>query len=330
MLNRRRFIAGTGAAVAGSTIASSASAAVDRNQGQGRENASQFDDRATVIAHRGFAKTYPENTLGAFEQAVKGGSNDRAARRGADWIELDVHPTADGDIAVFHDRNIGGQTDTDGKVYDLPSDEVFSAEVLDSGETIASLEEAMEVIPDGVGVNIDIKVGSEELDWAWGATDPVHYDRPESGQTDFERPEEELEQWKWLQPMCDIAAQYDNEILLSTFWEGALWALENEIDHDFPVAFLSWYSNEEALDMADEYDIVAINPPMAAIKGTTMFDEDLYAGETDVDIVEEAHARDLPVNVYTVDTWHETEQLIDAGVDGLFLDYSEIVRWGAL
>ncbi|WP_230198693.1 glycerophosphodiester phosphodiesterase [Halopiger djelfimassiliensis] len=327
MLNRRRFMVGTGAAVAGSAVTSSAGAKkgkrATKNNGRGSRN-----DRATVIAHRGFAGAYPENTVGAFELAAKGGSNDRAANRGADWIELDVYPTADGDIAIFHNRELGGETDTEGKIYDLPSEEVFSAEVLESGETIPSLEEALDAIPNSVGVNIEIKVAAEELDWAWGATDPKYYDRDDPH--DYDHPEEELEQWQWLQTMVDIAAEYNNEILLSTFWEGAIWALENDIDHDFPVGFLMWYSIREGLDMADKYDLAALNPSTGMIQGTSMFDAEMYADETDVDLVAEAHDRDLPVNAYTVETWHEVEELIDAGVDGLFLDYPGIVRWGAL
>ncbi|WP_049921012.1 glycerophosphodiester phosphodiesterase family protein [Halopiger djelfimassiliensis] len=347
MLNRRRFVAGTGAVVAGSTLAGCADSDDDSDENPADDGSSEeptddpeddstddadeeteYDDRATVIAHRGFAGMYPENTIGAFEQAAMGDPNDEAERRRADWIELDVHPTADGDIAVYHHRDLEEATDAEGQVYDLPSEEVFSAEVLESGETVPSLEEALETIPDDVGVNIEIKVGAEELNWAWGATDPKHYDRDDPH--DYDHPEDELEQWQWLQTMVDIAADYDNEILLSTFWEGAIWALENDIDHDFPVAFLMWYSVQEGLDMADKYDLAALNPPMGMIQDTTMFDAETYADETDIDIVAEAHDRDLPVNVYTVETWREVEQLIDAGADGLFLDYSEIVRWGAL
>ncbi|EMA30014.1 glycerophosphoryl diester phosphodiesterase [Halobiforma nitratireducens JCM 10879] len=342
MLNRRRFVAGTGAVAAGSALAGCTESEEnsddptddDTTDDGGTEEPtddsdeeSEYESRATIMAHRGFAGIYPENTIGAFEEALKGKPDDSADRRSADWIELDVHPTADGDIAVFHDRDLGETTDTDGQVYDLPSEEVFSAEVLGSGETVPSLEESMEAIPADVGVNIDIKVGAEELNWAWGATDPQHYDRDDPH--DYDHPEEELEHWEWLQTVVDIADDYDNEILLSTFWEGTLWALENEIDHDYPVAFLMWYSIQEGLDMAEKYDLAALNPPMGMIKDTTMFDEEMYDGETDIDIVAEAHDRDLPVNVYTVDTWHEAEQLIDAGVDGLFPDYSGIFRWGA-
>ena len=46
-----------------------------------------------VIARTGDAEQAPENTLLAFESAIS---------KGADGIELDVHPTADAEIIVHH------------------------------------------------------------------------------------------------------------------------------------------------------------------------------------------------------------------------------------
>src|SRR5215470_12548083 len=47
-----------------------------------------------VIAHRGASAYAPENTMPAFELAL---------RQGADMIELDVQRSADGALVVFHD-----------------------------------------------------------------------------------------------------------------------------------------------------------------------------------------------------------------------------------
>ncbi|MDG5821274.1 glycerophosphodiester phosphodiesterase [Natronococcus sp. A-GB7] len=306
MLNRRRFLAGTGAAAVGVAAASGSASA---RAGDEAEHDDGRKDRATVIAHRGFADTYPENTVAAFEQSVQGGSDDAADRRGADWIELDVFPTCDGEIAVFHDTELGELTDTDGVLYETPASEVFAAEVLESGQTVPSLTEAMEVIPPNVGVNIDIKEGSPDVEF---------------GRVDD--PEAEREEWEWLETVIDVATDYDNELLLSTFWEGALAAVR-DIDPDVPAAYLLYDSIQEGLDVTDKYDTEGVNPPLEMIYGTPFFDDETYE---EIDVVAEAHARDLPVNVWTINTWYEVEQLIEAGVDGLFLDYSEIVRWGGL
>ena len=54
-----------------------------------------------VIAHRGDHAEAPENTLDAFSRAVD---------LGADGVELDVRLTRDRQVAVVHDRWVGGGT----------------------------------------------------------------------------------------------------------------------------------------------------------------------------------------------------------------------------
>ncbi len=60
-----------------------------------------------VIAHRGSSAEAPENTLPAFEAAI---------RRGADALELDVRLTADGAPVVIHDATLDRTTDGEGPV----------------------------------------------------------------------------------------------------------------------------------------------------------------------------------------------------------------------
>jgi glycerophosphoryl diester phosphodiesterase len=63
-----------------------------------------------VIAHRGSSSEAPENTLPAFEAAV---------RCGADAVELDVRLTADGAPVVIHDATLDRTTDRSGAVSAL-------------------------------------------------------------------------------------------------------------------------------------------------------------------------------------------------------------------
>ena len=48
-----------------------------------------------VVAHRGYERLAPENTLSAFRKAIE---------IGADYAELDVQETADG-VVVVHSRS---------------------------------------------------------------------------------------------------------------------------------------------------------------------------------------------------------------------------------
>ena len=50
-----------------------------------------------VIAHRGASADERENTLPAFERAIE---------LGADFVELDVQASADGELVVFHDLDL--------------------------------------------------------------------------------------------------------------------------------------------------------------------------------------------------------------------------------
>ena len=63
-----------------------------------------------VYAHRGASGTAPENTLEAFDLAV---------RQGADGVELDVHLSRDGEMVVTHDEQVNRVSEGHGWVKDL-------------------------------------------------------------------------------------------------------------------------------------------------------------------------------------------------------------------
>lgn len=66
--------------------------------------------KALVIAHRGFTRDFPDNTLEAF----------RAAREiGVDGLEFDIQETAEGDFVVFHDDSIYGNSISNLKLEDI-------------------------------------------------------------------------------------------------------------------------------------------------------------------------------------------------------------------
>ena len=65
-----------------------------------------------IIGHRGASAKFVENTLEAFA-----GARDL----GADWVELDVQQTVDGQLAVFHDIQLSdGRRVADTAFGDLP------------------------------------------------------------------------------------------------------------------------------------------------------------------------------------------------------------------
>lgn len=70
---------------------------------------------AEVIAHRGASGDAPENTLAAF---------DLALAQGADALELDVRPAADGSLVTVHDKTLARTTGDERAVEALTAAEL--------------------------------------------------------------------------------------------------------------------------------------------------------------------------------------------------------------
>jgi glycerophosphoryl diester phosphodiesterase len=123
-----------------------------------------FDGDVLVIAHRGDSKVAPENTLPAFQSAVKAG---------ADLVELDYHHSADGVPVVFHDADLDRCTNAvalwGGSKIRLASKSLAELKTLDAGSwfrpefagtRIATLEEAVTAIQAGSMTLIERKAGA--------------------------------------------------------------------------------------------------------------------------------------------------------------------------
>jgi glycerophosphoryl diester phosphodiesterase len=100
-----------------------------------------------VIAHRGASAYAPENTLAAFELAH---------RQRADMIELDVQPTADGRLAVFHDDTTERWDGVRRAVSACTYAELQQLNI--AGERVPALEDALAFAAEtGIALNIELK-----------------------------------------------------------------------------------------------------------------------------------------------------------------------------
>lgn len=68
--------------------------------------------RPFAIAHRGSRLLWPENTMPAFRGATE---------LGFQWLETDLHLTADGVIVCLHDDHLDRTTDASGPVWEFTS-----------------------------------------------------------------------------------------------------------------------------------------------------------------------------------------------------------------
>lgn len=100
-----------------------------------------------LIAHRGFALTFPENTLLAV----------RAAATLADLVEVDVRRCGSGELVVVHDETVDRVTDGSGRVAEMPLSALRDLDVLNSGAPIPTLREVFDAVPPDVGVVLDVK-----------------------------------------------------------------------------------------------------------------------------------------------------------------------------
>lgn len=124
-----------------------------------------------ITAHRGASVLYPENTMAAFRGAQE---------LGADWIELDVQQSKDGEIIVIHDTNFLRTTGVNANTWDLTYAEIseldagsfFSQDF--AGEKIPLLSEAAAFAREtGMKLNIELKPTGHETEFEKRVVDVI-------------------------------------------------------------------------------------------------------------------------------------------------------------
>ncbi len=106
-----------------------------------------------IVAHRGVATDYPENTIPAFQRAIE---------LGADAVELDVRLTKDKLPVVFHYYYLDKITSLQGPIFNYQYEDLLQAEFLWALNgvdplKIPTLLEVLETLGGKVGLEIEIK-----------------------------------------------------------------------------------------------------------------------------------------------------------------------------
>lgn len=118
-------------------------------------------DQIQITSHRGYSYNYPENTLPAIEIAIESF---------ADYVEIDVRVTKDGEFVLLHDQTLKRTTGLRKAIWDVTYEEIKD---LDAGSwkdkrfsdvKIPTLIEVFENTKGRVYLNLDLKFTKTQTD----------------------------------------------------------------------------------------------------------------------------------------------------------------------
>ena len=238
----------------------------------------QFD----TVAHRGAAGYAPENTIVAF---------DKGLELKADYIELDVQRSKDGELVVIHDTTVDRTTDGTGKVGDLTLAELRSLDAGSfkgeqfAGEKIPTFEEVLDRYHGKIGILIELKSpelypGIEE------AVSQVLMDRK------LDKPQ-------------------NDKIIIQSFNFDSMKKMDALLPK-VPIGVLT-YSKSHTTDAAlQEFAKYAdlFNPSYGLVSK---------------ELVEKVHSLGMEIQSWTVRSPEAAQFLIDMKVDGIITDYPDYV-----
>lgn len=244
--------------------------------------------RPLVMAHRGGAGEWPENTLYAFR---------RASELGVDVLEIDMHATADGALVIIHDSSLERTTDGHGlvkattlaqlKTYDAAyrwsPDGGRSFPLRGQGVTVPTLQEVFAAMPD-MRFNIDIKQAEPSL----------------------------------VKPFCRALREsgMESKVMVASFKSETLEEFRGECAEVATSASTSDVLKYLALDAfgmeaARHQTARALQVPEYA------FGRRILSRE----FVEAAHRNRLEVHAWTINDEASLRRMLEIGVDGIITDY---------
>lgn len=125
-----------------------------------------------ITAHRGASACFPENTMAAFSGALE---------LGADWIELDVQQSGDGQLVVMHDANLQRTTGVDAYVWEMTGAQLAALDAGGSfggeyaGEGIPLLSDVLAFAKENeMKLNIELKPTGRETGLEQAVVDAIH------------------------------------------------------------------------------------------------------------------------------------------------------------
>jgi glycerophosphoryl diester phosphodiesterase len=252
--------------------------------------AEETQHRPLVMAHRGGAGLWPENTMHSFERAVD---------LGVDVLETEIHSTADNILVLMHDSTVDRTTNGSGPIsaftleelktldagYNWSADGGQTFPFRGSGITVPTLEEVFTALPT-VRINIDIKQEKPSL----------------------------------VASLCETIRTFDmvDRVMVASFSAKVLKAFRRVC----PEVATSAGTGEVALFYVMNLVFLGrvYRSPFQA------FQIPEYSSGLRVltkKFVKTAHGLNLAVHVWTVNETTDMQRLLDLGVDGIVTDYPD-------
>lgn len=238
--------------------------------------------RPVVVAHRGNSSILPPLTLAAV---------DAGWRAGADFVEIDINPTADGDAAVIHDATFDATTDATGPVADRPASALAGIDAgvrfspVYAGQHVPTLAEVLDVLrphPE-TGLVLEIKG-----DW----------------------PREALE--RVLAAVADPA--FEGRMIVESFSLPTM-RLARDLAPQLRRELLIDAVGEDLLGLCRELDVTGCNPD-----GRLLLQHP--------DLLAALHDGDLTVIPWTLNEPDQWALAVESGVDGIVTDRPDrLVGW---
>ena len=237
-------------------------------------------------AHRGGAALWPENSLLAFRNALV---------LGADFVELDVHLSRDGEVMVIHDATLERTTDGSGPVRERTAAELRALHLKDRGgaptaEPVPTLDEVVALAATGQRqMLLEIKTDDRKRRYP-GIEEKV---------------------------MAVLDRRRFTSFAIVMAFEGETWRRVREIRPDARVG---------ALYSARALPAAAIEPELQALRRAGIGFVGLDQRLVTADVARQARLAGLTLGVWTVNERDAIERFIAQGVGVVITDRPDLAK----
>ena len=226
-----------------------------------------------TVAHRGYSSVAPENTLAAVAAGM---------RTGAEYVEIDVHTTADGLPVVLHDQTVDRTTEGSGDVAVLPGAQVTA---LDAGSWFSPAF-AGQHLPTFAQVLDLLETGSSTL------------------LLEIKGPETSAEVERVVDMV--VEAGLEERVVLQSFDVAALRSAREHAPQ-IPRGLLRGSLDADPVAVAQDLGAVMYNPSASALLARPS-------------VVADLNEAGIAVMPYTVNSAADWARLTEIGVDGVITD----------